>query len=124
MVDIHRVERAYARFGERFTRRILTDQEWGECGTAPRPALQLALRFAAKEAGMKALGTGWAKGVRWRDFEVVAGPTGPELRLWGRAAEIAAERGSDRVWLSSSWTRTHAIAQVVLERTAVGPVSR
>ena len=69
---------------------------------------------------MKAIGTGWRRGVGWRDFEVVPGRAGLELHLSGRAAEIARERGANRVWLAATVTRTHAVAQVVLERTPGG----
>jgi holo-[acyl-carrier protein] synthase len=66
---------------------------------------------------MKAIGTGWRGGVTWRDFEVVSGPGGLEMRLSGRAAEVAEGQGAGRVWLAAAVTRTHAIAQVVLEST-------
>jgi holo-[acyl-carrier protein] synthase len=78
------------------------------------------LRFAAKEAGMKAIGTGWRQGVTWRDFEVVHGPRGLSIRLSGRAAEVAGEHGTERVWIAATLTRTHAVAQVVLEGTPGG----
>jgi holo-[acyl-carrier protein] synthase len=117
VVDIRRVERVLARRGRRFRERVFTERERADCEAFRRPGPQLALRFAAKEAGMKAIGTGWRRGVTWRDFEVVPHPDRRELRLSGRASEIAHEQGSDRVWLAAGLTRTHAIAQVVLERT-------
>jgi holo-[acyl-carrier protein] synthase len=64
---------------------------------------------------MKAIGTGWRHGVGWRDFETVEGQHGLELRLSGRALDFARQRGFERVWLGTSLTRTHAVAQVVLE---------
>jgi holo-[acyl-carrier protein] synthase len=64
---------------------------------------------------MKAIGTGWRRGVSWRDFEVVRSSEGLEMHLSGRAAEFARARGSHRVWLAAALTRTHAIAQVLLE---------
>jgi holo-[acyl-carrier protein] synthase len=118
VVEIRRVERVLARRGRRFRERVFTQRERKDCESLRRPGPQLALRFAAKEAGMKAIGTGWRRGVAWRDFEVVCRPNGRELRLSGRAAEIARERGSGRVWLAAALTRTHAVAQVVLERDA------
>jgi holo-[acyl-carrier protein] synthase len=121
-VDVARVEGVLSRRGDRFRARVLTDREREDCAASGRPALQTALRFAAKEAGMKAIGTGWRRGVSWRDFEVVRSPEGLEMRLSGRAAEFAQARGSHRVWLAAALTRTHAIAQVLLEGSG-GPAA-
>lgn len=118
VVDVARVERVLARRGPRFRARVLTERERRDCEGGRRPASRVALRFAAKEAGMKAIGTGWRRGVSWRDFEVIRGPAGYEMRLSGRAAAFAEARGSDRIWLTAALTRSHAVAQVVLERTA------
>lgn len=120
VVELERVRRVVARWGDRFQSRVLTERERAECGAYRRPAVQVALRFAAKEAGMKAIGTGLARGVSWRDLEVVRGADGLEMRLHGSAARFARERGSDRVWLAAALTRTHAIAQVVLEGASAG----
>lgn len=76
-----------------------------------------AARFAAKEAGMKALGTGWRRGVRWQDFEVVNLPSGrPTLRLHGKAKEYAERMGVANIALSLTHTREQAFASVLLER--------
>jgi holo-[acyl-carrier protein] synthase len=115
IVEIARVERTLARHGERFLERLLTPRERAQCERRQRPGPHLALCFAAKEAGMKAIGTGWRRGVRWRDFEVVGTESGLELRLAGRALEFARARGGEHVWLGGSFTRTHAVAHVVLE---------
>ncbi len=120
MVEVRRLERALARRGERLWQRLFTAREQADCAALRRPAPQLALRFAAKEAGMKAIGTGWRQGVTWRDFEVFPGPRRLSLRLSGRAAEVAGELGTDRIWLAATLTRTHAVAQVVLEGTPRG----
>lgn len=64
---------------------------------------------------MKAIGTGWRRGVAWQDFETVETERGLSLVIHGRAAEVARERGFDRAWLGASLTRTHALAHVVLE---------
>lgn len=120
VVDVARVARVVDRWDARFQRRILTERERAQCTASRQPARQMALRFAAKEAGMKAIGTGWARGVSWKDFEVLRGRSGFELRLSGRAAEVAREQGSARVWVAVALTRTHAIAQVVLESAPGG----
>jgi holo-[acyl-carrier protein] synthase len=116
IVEIGRVRRAWERRPERFERRVLTPREVERCRAAPRPPEALALRFAAKEALMKAVGTGWSRGVRWVDIETV--PEGPDLalRLHGRVAEIAAREGPIRPHLAVARTRSHAMALVVLER--------
>jgi holo-[acyl-carrier protein] synthase len=93
-VETARVERALERFGERFVRKLMDPEE---ADSLPRPererALALALAVAGKEAASKALGTGWSQGVRWRDVVVSRGPE-PRVRLEGRAAAVARERGS------------------------------
>ena len=76
----------------------------------------MAARFAAKEAGMKALGTGWRGGIRWRDFEVANLPSGrPTLRLHGKAAEIAEKLAVRNISLSVTHTAVQAMAMVILE---------
>jgi holo-[acyl-carrier protein] synthase len=75
-----------------------------------------AARFAAKEAAMKALGTGWSHGVRWRDIEVARQPGGrPTIKFHGKAAEFAARLSTKNIALSLSHTAAQAIAQVILE---------
>ncbi len=120
IVEIARIERALERRGERFRLRIFTERERSDCERRALAAPHFALRFAAKEAGMKAIGTGWRRGVAWRDFEVVEGSAGLEIRLSGRASEFAAARRGNRAWLGASLTHTHAVAQVVLENTEPG----
>jgi len=117
VIEISRVARALARHRGRFAARVFTDRERAACERFARPASHFALRFAAKEALMKAVGTGWAHGVRWADIEVLAG-TGrvrAELQLHGRVAEIAAARGAARLHLALSRSRTHALAVVLCE---------
>ncbi|HTO71652.1 MAG TPA: holo-ACP synthase [Myxococcota bacterium] len=115
VVEIARVEKAIARRGKRLRARLYTERELADCERRGRPAPHFALRFAVKEAGMKAIGTGWRRGVAWRDFETVETERGLGLELRGRALEIARERGFARAWVGASYTRTHAFAQVVLE---------
>jgi holo-[acyl-carrier protein] synthase len=81
------------------------------------PAPHLAARFAAKEACLKAFGLGWREGISWNDMEVVPDELGrPDLQLRGRAAEIAAEKGVDKVHLSYSHEGDYAVATVILEK--------
>jgi holo-[acyl-carrier protein] synthase len=120
VIEVARIARSLDRSGGRFERRVFTPAEIEACRRAGRPATHFAVRFAAKEAVMKAVGTGWAKGVRWVDIETV-----PEsellserlgLRLHGAVGQIATRRGSDRLHLAVSRTRTHALALVLLEK--------
>ena len=112
IIEIERVKRVYAQYGDRFLRRIYTDAEAAYCrGRAP----QLASRFAAKEAVMKLLGTG-VRGVRWRDIEVVRGRgQAPHIRLSGTAAARAERIGLTDIALSLSHSREFAVASVVGE---------
>jgi len=116
LVEIARVADALARRGERFAARVYTAAERSACGRSAHPERQFALRFAAKEAGMKALGTGWNHGVRWQDVEVSRQPGGrPTLIFHGKAAAFATRLGAAHVALSLSHTAEQAIAQVILE---------
>ncbi len=115
VVEIARVERALARRGERLRERVYTARELADCVRRVRSSPHFALRFAVKEAGMKAIGTGWRRGVAWRDFETLETPNGLELVIHGRALEIARQRGYTRAFVGASYTRTHAFAQIVLE---------
>jgi holo-[acyl-carrier protein] synthase len=103
LVETARVERALARFGDRFVGKLMDPEEAGALPAAlPERALAMALAVAGKEAASKALGTGWSQGVRWRDVVVTTGPQ-PSVSLRGRAAAVARARGSSgrsRVWLS------------------------
>jgi holo-[acyl-carrier protein] synthase len=118
VIEIARIERALRRSGERFARRVFAHPEIAACRIARRAGPHFAVRFAAKEAVMKALGTGWAAGVRWVDIETVTeasgGPDHLSLRLHGRVAELVAER-SAHPYLAVSRTRSHALAIVLLE---------
>ena len=112
IIEIERVKRVYAQYGDRFLRRIYTEAEAAYCrGRAP----QLASRFAAKEAVMKLLGTG-VRGVRWRDIEVVRGRgQAPSIRLRGTATARAEKIGLTDIALSLSHSREFAVASVVGE---------
>jgi holo-[acyl-carrier protein] synthase len=116
IVEIGRVAEVLRAHPERFRERVFTDGEQGYCDSRARPAEHYAARFAAKEAALKALGTGRDQRVRWRDVEVLRHPSGrPELRLHGRAAERAASLGASRLHLTLSHDDERALAVVVLE---------
>jgi holo-[acyl-carrier protein] synthase len=94
LVETARVERALERFGERFVGKLMDEEEAATLPASPPDRVRaLALAVAAKEAASKALGTGWSRGVRWRDVVVELGPDA-SVRLDGRAAEVARELGS------------------------------
>jgi holo-[acyl-carrier protein] synthase len=112
--DIPRVADIVSRYGDRFVRRVFTDAEVLYCTRHRNPAPHLAGRFAAKEAAMKALGTGHAEGVLWQDIEVVRDDGPPSLRLHGAAAARARELGVQRTLLTISHADAVAIAQVML----------
>jgi holo-[acyl-carrier protein] synthase len=114
--EVDRIEAAVKRFGDRFLKRVFTPAEVRYCMGKPNAAERLAARFAAKEAGMKAIGTGLHGGVTWQDVEVLRMPgQRPVLAFHGKAAEFAARLGCKRTHLSLSHTADHAIAHVILE---------
>jgi holo-[acyl-carrier protein] synthase len=114
LVEVERIRSALDRHGERFANRIYTQGEQSQAGTGPLRVQFLAGRFAAKEAVMKALGTGWARGVSWTDIDVKRLPSGkPEVTLRGKCKEIADGLGIARLDLSITHTDGHAAASVV-----------
>jgi holo-[acyl-carrier protein] synthase len=117
ITEVSRVAKAIDRFGERFLKRIYTPAEIAYCLAKKRGANQsFAARFAAKEAAMKAIGTGLRRGVTWHDVEVSREPGGrPTILFHGRAAEFAARLGVKRAALSLTHTVNEAMAQVILE---------
>jgi holo-[acyl-carrier protein] synthase len=116
IAEVPRIAASIEKFGERFLRRVYTEGEMRYCDSKANRLERYAARFAAKEAAMKALGTGWNHGVRWRDVEVVRQPGGrPTIAFHGKAAEFAAKLGAKNVALSLSHTAEQAIAQVILE---------
>jgi len=116
VVEVGRIHDSIERFGQRFLDRIFTGAEQAYCRRRRRSAESLAARFAAKEAGAKALGTGISRGVNWLEIEVIREPGGrPALRFHGRAAEIAASLGVAHAALSLTHTADLALASVVLE---------
>jgi holo-[acyl-carrier protein] synthase len=116
LIEIARIEEVFARRGERFRNRVFTEAEIEYCERRASKIASYAARFAAKEAVMKALGTGWAEAVAWRDIEVVRGESGaPTIQLYGRALEYFRELGARRAHLSLTHSRDFAMAQVILE---------
>lgn len=112
--DIPRIAQALQRFGDRFLRRVFTEGEIAYCTRHRDPAPHLAARFAAKEAAMKALGTGHSRGVLWRDIEVVRHGGPPQLRFHGGAAVRFDALRARRALLTITHSETLAIAQVLL----------
>ncbi|HEX6974630.1 MAG TPA: holo-ACP synthase [Vicinamibacterales bacterium] len=113
--DIPHVERVYKRFGERFLHRIFTDGEIAYCMRHRNPVPSLAARFAAKEAAMKALGTGRSRGVLWKNIEVVRGAGGPpQLRFLGGALRRAEAMGVKKSLITITHAKALAMAQVML----------
>lgn len=116
IVEIGRIQHSMDRYGQRFLDRVYTESEQAYCKRKRNSAESFAARFAAKEAGAKALGTGISYGVSWLEIEVVREPSGrPTLRFHGRAAEIAGRMGFARAALSITHTADIAAASVVLE---------
>jgi holo-[acyl-carrier protein] synthase len=116
LVDIARVQRLLDAKGERALRRLFTSDEVDYALTRAQPAQHLAARLAAKEAAFKALaGNVLARGIGWREIEVVRGDHGPTLSLHGRAAERAGQLGVTEIWVSLTHSETTAGAVVVLE---------
>lgn len=112
--DIPRIERAIERYGDRFVQRVFTEGEIAYCRRRRNPAPHFAGRFAAKEATMKALGTGHTRGVIWRDIEVVRRGGPPQLQLHGAAAGRFRSLGAHSSLLTITHSETLAIAQVLL----------
>jgi holo-[acyl-carrier protein] synthase len=117
LVDVPRFERVATRHGGGFVERILTPEEIADCASARRPFEQQAARFAAREALLKALGTGLVGGMAWRDVRVVrgAGPGVFGVEMSGGVRDTAEALGVRRVHLALCCTRTIAAASVILE---------
>jgi holo-[acyl-carrier protein] synthase len=116
ITEVPRIRRTIERFGARFLHKIFTAGEIRYCDPKANRVERYAARFAAKEAAMKALGTGWNNGVRWRDCEVARMPGGrPTLLFHGTAAAVASKLGVANISLSITHTAEQAMAQVILE---------
>jgi holo-[acyl-carrier protein] synthase len=116
LIEIARVKQAITRTQQRFIRRIYTEAEQQYCATQHPPYACYAARFVAKEAFLKALGTGLRRHMRWRDVEVHRDALGkPSLHVSGYLQERCAARGVRHIHLSLAHSTSMAIAQVILE---------
>ena len=116
LIEVERIAQSIERYGDRFLRRIYTDDEIAYSSRRRSSAESFAARFAAKEAGAKALGTGISRGVTWSEFQVERQPGGrPVLALRGRAEALARELGVRTISLSISHTGSLAMATVMME---------
>lgn len=114
--EVSRMGASIARFGDRFLQRVFTESEIRYCQSKRNSVERFAARFAAKEAAMKALGTGASRGVTWTSIEVAHAPGGrPVLRLTGKTSEIANRLGVNRISLSVTHTESTAMAIVIFE---------
>lgn len=116
MAETSRIQEAVERHGKRFLARVFTPKEIEYCQQHRNRYERFAARFAAKEAAMKALGTGWRRGISWQDFEISNLPGGkPCLQLSGRALEFYRSLGGSRILVSLTHTGPYALAQVIIE---------
>lgn len=116
LIEIARVAKSIERYGTRFLDRVFTSGEIAYCRTKKNAAESFAARFAAKEAGAKALGTGISHGISWPEIEVLREPSGkPKLHLSGRALDRAIKLGVKTSALTLTHSRDIAMAVVVLE---------
>jgi len=116
LAEVPRIRASIERFGARFVERVYTPDEIAYVERKANKYERYAARFAAKEAGMKAIGTGWRLGVRWQDFEVANLRSGkPTLRLHGVAARVAEKLGVRNIALSLTHTKELGMAHVILE---------
>jgi holo-[acyl-carrier protein] synthase len=118
MIEVARV-RATLKRTPRFVERVFTQSERDYCDLRGAIAAQhYAARFAAKEAALKALGTGWSGGIAWQDIEITRDDAGaPKIIFHGRALELFTRSGATRAHVSLAHTNEHAVAQVILERS-------
>ena len=116
LAEVDRIRQSVERFGDRFVARIYTSREIAYVERKANRFERYAARFAAKEAGMKALGTGWHRGIHWKDFEVINLPSGrPTLHLHGQAEKIAQQMGVKTIQLSLTHTYRDGLAYVIFE---------
>src|SRR5262245_55258358 len=116
VIQNERIRESIEKFGARFLSRIYTEIETGYCNNCVHPDIHFAARFAAKEAAFKALGTGWAAGVKWKDVEVERLASGqPEIHLHGQALERATALGATRFHVSLTHDQLVSCAVVIFD---------
>jgi holo-[acyl-carrier protein] synthase len=116
IVNIERIERLMGRWGDHFLSRVYTEREISRCQRRSRPSECFAIRFAAKEAFLKAIGSGLRNGIQWTDIEVENDPLGkPLLCLHRKAKEVLQTCRIERTYLTLSHDRPFAVAHVLLE---------
>lgn len=114
LVDCGRIADLLARHRERFLERMFSTRERERIDRLRDPVPHIAGRFAAKEAILKVLGTGWRGSIAWTDMEITNDPAGaPLVALSGECARIARQRGIERILLSISHTQTQAMASAL-----------
>lgn len=114
IIECLRIAQMIERHGETFITRVYTEHEIGYCSTKKAATQHYAGRWAAKEAVLKVLGTGWKKGISWRDVEVVNKPSGaPIINLYGGAREVAEQLKINSLLISISHCRSHATAYAI-----------
>ena len=116
IVKIERFKKALERWGDRLCQRVFTQQELSTCQGKAQPARHLALRFAAKEAFLKALGRGMYQGVAWNDIEITNDTLGrPHMHVRGAAERLCREKGIKEIFVSISHEAEYGVAHVLLE---------
>lgn len=116
VVELERFEKSLTRYGTRIINKLYTPAEQKHCAKLPIPAQEYAVRFAAKEAFLKAIGTGKSQRIRWRDIEIFNERSGkPGIRLSGKASEIYSQLGGKNIFVSLSHSQKVAVAVVVVE---------
>jgi holo-[acyl-carrier protein] synthase len=117
IINIERFERALGRWGDHLLERVFTPHEQATCHTKARPGKHLAVRFAAKEAFLKALGMGMFQGVAWTEIEIVNDPSGrPHMNVRGEAEKICLQKGITENFVSISHEAEYGVASVLLEK--------
>lgn len=116
IIKIDRFERSLERWGDRLRTRVFTPQELSISYSKAQPGKHLALRFAAKEAFLKALGIGMSQGIAWKEIEIVNDPRGrPLMGLTGEAEKICQKKGIKAIFVSISHEAEYGVAHVLLE---------
>ncbi len=116
IIKIDRFEKALERWGDRLCTRVFTPQEVAACLKKAHPGRHLALRFAAKEAFLKAIGIGMFQGVAWKEIEILNDSLGrPQISIMGKAEKICQEKGTKEIFVSISHEEEYGVAQVILE---------